>query len=332
MFPDPILTANLYASGLLDEAIRQVVAPFRREVRARDVQGSWRLWLVRYARGGEHLKIRLHGPAEVRPWAEEALAAAAARFFAGVTGIDTGPRRSREDAPPIDAEDEDPEERQDRSLVWTRYRRSQVSLGGKPFLLDDRYVALVIDCLSQGCEITLDALETAQGKVAPGLRQNALLDLLITGLAGAGLRPEGLTAYLAYHRDWLIRFGLRGHEEAGGPAALLQRFDAQTARMTGTLAPLRRIALQVWDGGGAGLDDDRSAWSRAVTDLLGHVRPLCSDPDYHLDPRAGDPVFPPLFKVCHGVANQLGLAPLEEAFAHHILLNAVVGPGEPEAR
>jgi hypothetical protein len=33
--PDPVLTANVYCAGRLDEVIRKVVMPFRQELRQR---------------------------------------------------------------------------------------------------------------------------------------------------------------------------------------------------------------------------------------------------------------------------------------------------------
>jgi hypothetical protein len=36
--------------------------------------------------------------------------------------------------------------------------------------------------------------------------------------------------------------------------------------------------------------------------------------------------FPPTFKILHGLANQVGMPPLQEAFVHHLLLASVELP------
>ena len=59
-----------------------------------------------------------------------------------------------------------------------------------------------------------------------------------------------------------------------------------------------------------------------MADLRDHVAGLCGDRDDRLDPFAEDAAFNPLFKALHGLANQLGLKWLDEAYSYHLLLRA----------
>jgi hypothetical protein len=47
-------------------------------------------------------------------------------------------------------------------------------------------------------------------------------------------------------------------------------------------------------------------------------------------PFAADVSWPPLFKVFHGMANQIGLVPLQEAYVHHMLLAILKDAGKVE--
>src|SRR3954447_916829 len=59
-FPDPVVTANVYGKGHLDAILLGAVRTFfQEEIEAQ--KRDWRLWVMRYRRGGEHIKIRLHG-------------------------------------------------------------------------------------------------------------------------------------------------------------------------------------------------------------------------------------------------------------------------------
>ena len=311
------MTANLYCEGLQDAALHGALAPFEARLRAGDPDRAGFLWIVRYPRSGEHLKVRVHASAEQEPCLRERLREAVDAWLATLPPVD--PERPRKDVPglpAIDPEDEADTPWPDRRLVWTRYRRSQVSLGGGPFLTDDGYVARLTSCLGAGCSIVLDALvPDSAGRVSDSLRQTTLLRLLIGGLAAAGLGAEERAAYLAYHRDWLVRFSLKGGGDAERTRELLARFDQRAEQMGASLGALRDAAEAPPDRG------DR--WRQAVAELTGYVARFRGNPDYRLDPFSEDPVFTPLFKVFHGIANQLGLGMLPEALTHHLLLRAV---------
>ena len=328
-YPDPFLTAAVYCSANLDRALVQVASPVRDFLRLH-VQGGSYLWTMRYGRGGEHLKLRLHGP---EPPAEtlEAIRAQiedrAAGFFASLPEPSPDePRRTSGHALPIDVEDEAEEPPPDRHLLWTQYRRSHVSLAGPPFLEDDRYVALFTRCLGVGCEMVLSVLGE-EGEASHQQRQSALFKTLVAGLAQLDLEPDQRCRFLIYHRDWLVRFPiLKQRGEPEKVDRMLERLEAQSAARPQVLETLAKVAEGAWaeppEMDGKNLLD---LWGLGLARLLDHVRTFEGHPGYRLDPFAPDPAFVPLFKVLHGFANQLGLTPLNEALAYHLLLRAVAG-------
>jgi hypothetical protein len=317
---DPSLSASIYTARHLDELVRGAVIPFRDALRLRDPEGRWSLWTMRYTRCGPHLKVRLHGPAEERETVRELLAEAVERHFAslGAAAEDEAPRRPRPPATPVDLEDERDEDYPDRTLLWTTYRRSGVSLGPDRVLMaDDRYVALFTTALAAGAELVLEAL-------GPGLseagRLKALRDGVAAGLSGLPLTDEERAAYLAYHRDWLLRW-LMPHGER--EAEMLARFDQRAAAMGPAAEEARRVARDGGTGEGA------AAWREALSGLAAHLAPLRGDPAHDADPFTRDPVFPPVFKVFHSLANQMGVDMLNEALVHHLLLRALDGAVAP---
>jgi hypothetical protein len=337
-FPDPLVTANIYAAGRLDETLQRCVALLRDEVQRLDPDGSSYLWTMRYARRGEHLKVRLHGPPTLESRLREALVASAEQFLASLDGPAAAAATAapkEQTIPPMDLEDEALEAHPDRSLLLTRYRRSQISLGGGVFLRDDRHVAIVTCALAQGCEATLSVLQTdAEGQVPFRVRQTALLKAVIGALAAACWPPDKRVAYLAYHRNWLLRFLLsRSRQGAERAEKLLAQYAQNVARMPG-LQAIERVANAQWSTDSAHGQGDDSAtqtpgdpWRRTIGDLVRYVPSLTDQPDSIVDPFAADPAFPSVFKVLHGLANQLGLTPLNESFAHHLILH-VAGGGD----
>lgn len=358
IFPDPGLSANLYAAGLLDAALLQVVAPAWRRHRRRSPDCPHHLWTLRYSRGGEHLKIRIHGP-EAHQAGDAARGCSLAGFRAGIEEHtarwlerlgpvqDDAPRPERQDAPPLDAEDED-EPPPDRTLLWTRYRRSPVVLGPPPLCDDDRHAALLTRCLARGLELLLSQVEGGDDPAAElgfNTRHTFLLQALVPALGH--LESDQRQAYLAYHRNWLIRFPLL--KVSGGPdraQGVLAQMEEKVEAMGSSTEPLRRTAIDHWDSppaeGGEPRRDDRrgegprngggaspgdappfQAWSAAVAELLARGRELGETVEGRVDPYAPAITFPVLFKALHGLANQLGLNAVNEAFAHHLLLQTV---------
>ncbi len=316
--PDPVLAASVYADRGLDGLVLGVAAPLL--ARLREADPGWSLWMVRYARGGEHLKLRLHGPAGGAEEARTLAAAAVEAHFAALPPADPAAERvARPDAPAIDPQDEPAGVRPDRALVWTTYRRSPVSLGPPRFLDDDGYAARITAALAAGAALVLEGLRPDDAGGMPGAaRQRVLLAALIAG-AGA-LPPEARAGYLAYHRDWLLRFALPDDE---AQEKLLAHFASRTAAGS-TAEQVRRAARAQWDEDGASADGPAAAWRAAVAALAAYQERFRGVPD--VDPFTAEPAFPAVFKALHGTANAAGVGMLDEAYLHHLLLAAA---GEP---
>lgn len=317
--PDPVLSASVYRSGRLCEVIAHLVAPFWREHRGG--QGSY-LWLMRYARCGEHLKIRIHAPEAEAPLLRERLETAQAKYFAEAAPPPPGStRRSTPAAPPVDAEDRATADYPESTFLWTAYGRSPLSLGYRPFLDDDAYCALLTRCLGAGAEIVMDRLEAGpDGECPYAIQSEIWREAVAAGLLATSwsmrwsARERAL--YLLYHRDCLLRYLRKKKRWTAGANAMAQVL-AQFDRQAGKLAQ-EKAALAAED-----------AWSRTLRDLGAYVSPLLEDPAFHVDPFADHPAFPVFFKVFHGLANQIGLDATNEAFLCHLLIGAA---GEEDLR
>ncbi|HET6231942.1 MAG TPA: lantibiotic dehydratase C-terminal domain-containing protein [Longimicrobiaceae bacterium] len=325
--PDPILTANLYSAGGLDELLHGVVRPFRDRLAEADPDGEWSVWGVRYARRGEHLKLRVHGPASHRGLAERLLGEAANAHFAALAPADPElPRLSRNDAPAVDAEDEGGGDLPDRTLLLTTYRRSPVTLGPQPLPDDDGYAARATLCLARGADLVLDGLQPdATGKFPGAARQKLLLRAVIGALAGARFSPALRESYLGYHRDWLLRFSLNSEQAR---VDLVGHYDSRVEAMGPGAAQIGRAAEAQWGAEpGAAPGGAWGAWREAVADLVAYMERFRGDPAYDVDPFAADVAFPGVFKVLHGLANQAGVKMTDEAWTHHLVLRAACTEG-----
>lgn len=319
--PDPILTASIYCNGRLDGVIHGAVAPVLEWLRRDDPAAPWLLWWVRYSKNGDHLKVRLHGPEPRREAARRLLADSVAAFFATLPPPDEGrPRISNPGIPSIDPEDDAAEDYPDRTLLWTRYRRSPVSFGPAHLLDDDAYAARFIACLGRGAELVLNTTSLgADGQIPGPARQRTLLKVLVAGIGAAAFDADERTEYLAYHRDWLLRFAVA---DSARETEALALFDRRIEGMQPTVDQLRRAMLAPWTPSPAGGDASEAAWRGAIDELCEYAAPFRHDPGYLSDPFTADASFPLVFKALHGVANQVGLNMLNEAFLHHMLLRA----------
>jgi hypothetical protein len=321
--PDPQLAVNFYCAGRLDQVIHGIVAPFRQELRAMDPDRRYKLWMWRYARGGEHLKVRIHGSPSHGLFLRKCIETLARSFFEKIHDS-AEPISRRKVAPPIDDADLERESYPDRTLVWTCHRRSPVVLGDPVLLGNDAYVARFISCLSAGCEAVLDAFEPdSTGSFPFRRRQSALSRLLSAGLRAVFPVPAERRAFLAYHRDWVVRSTILSAGASPEKArSLLERFRAEAERMGPTgLASLTRL-VDSFNTPGREADPVEAAWCEALKALRSFMASLTGHPDYDLDPFADGPVFPTFFKVFHGIANPLGITPLNEALTHYLLLRA----------
>ena len=314
-FADPIVTANVYGRDALDGLVSVGILPFWRSFVQSTEGEACRLWLMRYGKGGEHLKVRLHGPDSIRAAAEELLERAIHAAWNRLPDLPHAGESRWRGAPPVDAENQVSDDHPDRTLLWTTYRRSPVSLGGKPWIDDDRYVEGVTRCLSSSCERTLELFATHQ-KLPDTARQNLLIELIGTGLAALGWGAGQRSRYLSYHRGSLFRFLLLKSEHPEEKAEkLLARCDRHAASLGASRGALEEFLGQ-WRGEAEG-----TAWQRELRHFYDYISTFKDSLDHRLDPFAEDVRFTPLFKVFHGAANQLGLTLLNEGFTHHLLLS-----------
>lgn len=316
--PDPVLTANLYCGGLLDDALRGAVLPFWNAVRGAEERA---LWVVRYSRRGEHLKVRVHGAEADRELLRDAFREHAEGWLETLRDVPPPEERAaRFNVPPIDPEDEGTEAAPDRSLLWTTYRRSHVTMGSAPWTEDDEFAARFTACLAAGCERVLAAVEGPAG-LQPSARQGLLLRAIVPAMGALGLEREKAVEYLRYHRDWLLRFFM---EDAEKEAQAVVTFDEQAAASGAAVERIRGLAEAGW-GQGA------TPWETALASLAEYTRSFQGRPEHRTDPFTRDVSFPPVFKALHGLANQVGVRPLQEAYVHHLVLTAAAGAGSAVA-
>lgn len=325
LYPDPTISANIYCADL-DGLIREAVAPFRARLGG-ELRGPWSLWMMRYTRGGQHLKVRLHGPADEAPRARALLAEMVEPWLAAQPEADPARRVSRPRATPVDPEDETAEDHPDRTLLWTTYRRSPVSLGPSGVLReDDGFAGRMTACLSAGADVVIDTLAEP---LSASARLKALLRLVAGAVTAVETDPERRARYLTYHRDWLLRFALP-HRDA--EVEMLEKFEARVRGM-GPVLDEAVAAVCRWDDGAADADASprETRWRESFAELFRWMTARPDHPACAHDPFTDDPAFPPTFKSLHGTANQLGADMLNEALVHHILLRALSGNGAAAA-
>jgi hypothetical protein len=316
--PDPILCANIYASGLLDDVLERVVLPYRAQLTNGAGLERCRLWVVRYSRGGDHLKVRVHGEVEQRDTLRRLLQTQVDVYLASLRDSRAAvPRIIRDNVPAIDPEDEVKPPVQDRSLVWTTYRRSHITLGGAPWIEDDHFVDLAYECLSAACDLALDAVEQGTLRAGSG-RQKALIKGLLTGVAALRLGgAEQNAVYIKHHVDVLLRFFV---DETAKEEQLRSHF-ADRLQRGNTVAQLAGLVRAAWlDGDGV---DHAARWPAAVAALAAYTGSFAGHPEYQVHPFTSNVTFPPAFKMFHGLANQLGMQWADEAFVHNLLHGAV---------
>lgn len=193
--------------------------------------------------------------------------------------------------------------------------------GGKPLLLDDTYVALFGACLGAGCEQVLKAFDLATISSLPHKkRQSTLFKILTTGL-GSWKSRSTIAAYLAYHRDWLVRSRLPGRF---GALRILETFDREMERLGASVPGSLRGAMESQiEKREPDVPEDR--WQRSVLELRSFLDTRGNELEYDPDPFTRGFLFPAFFQLFHHLANQLGLKALDEAFAYHLMLRALEG-------
>ena len=314
---DNVLSANIYAAGLLDDLIARAIAPFWHE--AKNLLGErFLLWLVRYSRRGEHLKVRVHGDPQDAHVLKELLTDHVRRYLHQVGGLPAAPRRAAlPDIPAIDPEDEIAIAAPDRSLMWTTYQRSAVTMAS-PWLDFEGFAERSYKCMARACEWVLFLFEESDSPT-PTARQKLLIEALVTGLPALGLHGDRVAPYLRYHRDWLLRFLLR---DADREETALHQLSRQVGKRSTTVDQIRRLASSALrppkDPAGYSV-----RFAAALSELSGYLESIRGLIDRDADPFASDMAFPPVFKVMHNLANQCGLPLLEEAYIHHLVFAAM---------
>ncbi|MEM7482687.1 MAG: hypothetical protein AAF481_16035 [Acidobacteriota bacterium] len=325
---DPNLSANLYAASVLDSAALEVLVPLRSELEALPDEAL--LWAMRYARNGEHLKIRIHLPESEVDAIRSRMLSLTEGFFGRLPPADDEARRpSRSESPPIDGRDFGDEPAPDRSLDFTDYRLTKISFGGEPYLEDPAYRGLMVRAFDRGCSMFLSELADQRAVIDHPRRQRLMWRAMIQAAYALGLSPQETAAYAAYHRDWLIRSPLlrEGKEEDQGQE-YIENLERLASRNAGAVEVLREsIAVE---GPREPVPD--TPWGATLLRIARHVDGRYDDSGIQLDPFAAQPFFPPLIKVLHGFANLIGLKRLDQAFALHLIVRAAAENLEPFQR
>jgi hypothetical protein len=283
-YPDPLLSAVIDCKRDADEVLRRALVPFsRRLCDDREARSAY-LW-VRRNGGGEDLEVHVHGP--------EALAAALRCWLDEAVG--------------------------DRSLRWSQYQRSDAALGGGELLADPLYASLATLCLGRGCALVLAALgRDAERGGAAGARRTPLLQALVGGLAALRLQAGKRSSYLAFHRDSVLRETLAPGAGSGDLQQAVSFLERRAEAASEVVERLRASILEE-EAGGSG---DLVAWRSSLNELYAFVVQHCAERVNLADLPVADPVFGPLFRAFHGVAQQAGMARADEAFLCHLLLRA----------
>jgi hypothetical protein len=315
---EPIISANIYASGLLDDLLTSVIAPLCHEARSL-IGERFKLWLIRHSRSGEHLKVRLHGDPQDKRLLEELLADRVHGYFDRVRVLPQASRRgARSDVPAIDPEEEAAIYPPDRSLLWTTYCRSAVTLAS-PWLNLEGFAEQSCNCMARACEWVLALHEAGASQLAVR-RQKLLIQALLVGLPALGLCSADRAAeYLCYHRDWLLRFLFR---DGARQEAALHQLSLEVHKRSATVDRIRRMSARSVPPADDPTDY-ASRFAATLRDLASYLAGIDGLIDRDADPFASDMTFPPVFKIMHNLANQCGVRPLEEAYVHHLLAAAI---------
>lgn len=332
--PDPLLTASLYCAGCVDEALGSFVAPLRSSLQSVHPADPPLLWVLRQQGAAAHIELHLHAPEAERERLRRILETAAHAFLSELRRAAAGgvaPSLPSSGARPRDAPAATASaSASDASFLCTGYERSPLLFGDPPLLEDDAHVMRLVRCFSASCDLVLRSFDRP-GVPAHGARQAALLEILLRGLAPLAAEPAKVRAYLAFHRDWIVRYPVlvtrKGPRKARAVFTLLGRQLAGIG--LATRDGLRRRAEELWTAWPSSAPESAESRFSESLDRLGRsLLPLSNRRDLALDPFAHGPLFPIFFKVFHLAANQLGVGFLDEAFAHHLLL-ASLGEGRP---
>lgn len=308
--PDPLLTASLYASGAIDEAITGWIVPLRARLLSLEGDSGRYLWLWRHTRHGEHLKLRIHADPGKRAELSQAVEETARGFLAKLQPHEpSAPSRSAS-RPPIDADEDSEPLPRDRSFRFTQYLRQAPILGNPLLQADDEYTDRFCRCSGFGHHWFLDELGTSGW--SRELPATWFTIFFATAIEVAGIAPGSC---LRTYRDWLIRLPLLKMKSTQ------QHADAWTLKL--------QQRSSAWDSGG--FEDLPSAlerasgtmaaaWREALVSLFDYARIHAETPAFERDPFARTILDLPLAKVLLALANALGLSMFDQAVLVHRLL------------
>jgi|GEM_PF-4063822 len=307
----PILSASIYCHGFLDELLREVILPFWKVTKT--VIPQSRLWVIRYARGGQHLKIRFHVPVEVQVTTAARLEDAVDRFFSGLPAPSGVERDIAAHLPPIDPEDHAADLRPDRSLLWTRYRFLPELIGAEPLSAAPGFEAVFVRCRAASTEVTLDWLDDLETGEIPMRKRMALaLQLFLAAVCGVHPQAETRARYLIFQRDWLLRVS----PDREQTLVLLERKVDEVLAKHSALGPLFTATFPQ--------DGVLGSWYRAVGDLVRFCLDQLKRQDLsELDSASENLIYFAICRVVHNAMNLTAIGLLNEAYLCHLLGSAL---------
>jgi lantibiotic biosynthesis dehydratase-like protein len=316
----PMISASIYCHGSVDELLQQVIRPFWRDIKVMLPQAC--LWVIRYARGGQHLKIRLHAPAEVHGTAANHLREVVEAFFAELPLSAKDERDAAEYLPPIDPEDHAGGLRPDRSLIWTRYRYSPELVGAEPLSSATGFETVFVHCRAAATEVTLDWLEALDsGEISMRKRMALALQLFLAAIYGIHSHADTRVRYLTFQRDWLLRINL-DREQA---LMLLERKVEELVAQQKALGPL--VTATSLPEGVLG------AWCEAVGSLVRFCLDQFGRQDISdLDSDSEALIYFAISRIVHNAMNLVAIGISNEAYICQLLKSALVRSRADERR
>jgi lantibiotic biosynthesis dehydratase-like protein len=322
LFPVPFLSASVYGQKQHDLLLDAFLRPFWSSSALRYAGGFF--WTMRYGGGGEHLKLRLHGPEQYEAETRQALAAALDHFIASLPPSELG-QTDPGLFPSIDPEDEEEGLRPDRFWRWTTFRPSPFVLGAEKLAQDPMLSGLYAHTQGAVAEIVLR--EVAPQRLETSFatsRQSLFIRMLIATFETLGFSTAEREAYLRHHHDWLVRFLIaRAKSPETSSDTILAPMRERIANIGSTVAAIRQRLDSSVDGSCP--HPIFSFWQQRLRDFFAYVSTFRGNAAYDLDPYTKDYAFLPLFKLLQGACNQFGLRLKSELYVYHLLLVAATG-------
>jgi hypothetical protein len=321
-FPTPFLSASVHGQKQHDLLLDVFLRPFWEASALKEAGGFF--WTMRFGGGGEHLKLRFHGPERCEVETRQALALVLDRFIESLPPSELGPAEPGV-FPAIDPEDEEEGVRPDRFWRWTTFRPSPFVLGAEGLVKDLRLAGLYAHAQSAVAEIVLREVVPQRLEASfATLRQSLFIRMLIVSFATLGFSAAERGAYIRHHRDWLVRFLIaKARSPEASPDTILAPMRERAAAIRPTVNAIRqRFEAST---GGSELHPAFAAWQQSLEAFFTYVSTFRGNATYDLDPYTDDHAFLPLFKLLQGACNQFGLRLKSELYVYHLLLAAVAG-------